>query len=114
MKPYDSVNMGLHSPNTLSDASAQGCYELVTSFIETNMSIIAGVAFGIAFSQVRWHRRGNHEHQGHITAIDIHQRPRTTNKGSDWMMDDRQLLYADMVKGKRDNPHSGIKNRGFQ
>ncbi|KAG9334423.1 hypothetical protein JZ751_007679 [Albula glossodonta] len=28
-----------------------GCYELVTSFIETNMGIIAGVAFGIAFSQ---------------------------------------------------------------
>nr|XP_023656836.1 tetraspanin-7-like isoform X1 [Paramormyrops kingsleyae] len=31
----------------------QGCYELVTSFIETNMGIIAGVAFGIACSQ--WH-----------------------------------------------------------
>ncbi|XP_064181315.1 tetraspanin-7-like [Anguilla rostrata] len=30
----------------------QGCYELVTSFIETNMGIIAGVAFGIAFSQL--------------------------------------------------------------
>uniref|UniRef100_W5MMN4 Tetraspanin n=1 Tax=Lepisosteus oculatus TaxID=7918 RepID=W5MMN4_LEPOC len=29
----------------------QGCYELVTSFMETNMGIIAGVAFGIAFSQ---------------------------------------------------------------
>uniref|UniRef100_A0AAR2LX22 Tetraspanin-7 n=1 Tax=Pygocentrus nattereri TaxID=42514 RepID=A0AAR2LX22_PYGNA len=33
----------------------QGCYELVTSFIETNMGIIAGVTFGIAFSQVRLH-----------------------------------------------------------
>ncbi|XP_028655621.1 tetraspanin-7b [Erpetoichthys calabaricus] len=30
----------------------QGCYELVTSFMETNMGIIAGVAFGIAFSQL--------------------------------------------------------------
>lgn len=30
----------------------QGCYELVTSFIETNMAIIAGVTFGIAFSQL--------------------------------------------------------------
>ncbi|KAG7467415.1 hypothetical protein MATL_G00153460 [Megalops atlanticus] len=30
----------------------QGCYKLVTSFIETNMGIIAGVAFGIAFSQL--------------------------------------------------------------
>ncbi|XP_008301647.1 tetraspanin-7-like [Stegastes partitus] len=29
----------------------QGCYELVTSFIESNMGIIAGVTFGIAFSQ---------------------------------------------------------------
>lgn len=31
----------------------QGCYELVTSFIERNMGIIAGVTFGIAFSQVQ-------------------------------------------------------------
>ncbi|XP_055500573.1 tetraspanin-7b [Leucoraja erinacea] len=30
----------------------QGCYELVTSFMETNMGIIAGVAFGIAFLQL--------------------------------------------------------------
>lgn len=30
----------------------QGCYELVTSFIERNLGIIAGVTFGIAFSQV--------------------------------------------------------------
>ncbi|XP_018605455.1 tetraspanin-7-like isoform X2 [Scleropages formosus] len=30
----------------------QGCYELVTSFIETNMGIIAGVTFGIACSQL--------------------------------------------------------------
>ncbi|MGH0157071.1 UNVERIFIED_CONTAM: hypothetical protein FKN15_032901 [Acipenser sinensis] len=30
----------------------QGCYDLVTSFMETNMGIIAGVAFGIAFSQI--------------------------------------------------------------
>ncbi|KAK6486867.1 tetraspanin-7 [Huso huso] len=30
----------------------QGCYNLVTSFMETNMGIIAGVAFGIAFSQL--------------------------------------------------------------
>jgi len=30
----------------------QGCYELVTSFMETNMAIIAGVTFGIAFSQL--------------------------------------------------------------
>uniref|UniRef100_A0AAZ3RSV5 Tetraspanin 7 n=1 Tax=Oncorhynchus tshawytscha TaxID=74940 RepID=A0AAZ3RSV5_ONCTS len=29
----------------------QGCYELVTDFIETNMGIIAGVTFGIAVSQ---------------------------------------------------------------
>lgn len=32
--------------------SPQGCYELVVSFIESNMGIIAGVTFGIAFSQV--------------------------------------------------------------
>uniref|UniRef100_H3CM92 Tetraspanin n=1 Tax=Tetraodon nigroviridis TaxID=99883 RepID=H3CM92_TETNG len=31
----------------------QGCYQLVTSFIERNMGIIAGVTFGIAFSQVQ-------------------------------------------------------------
>ncbi|KAF3688301.1 Tetraspanin-7 [Channa argus] len=30
----------------------QGCYELVTAFIESNMGIIAGVTFGIAFSQL--------------------------------------------------------------
>ncbi|XP_026219317.1 tetraspanin-7-like [Anabas testudineus] len=30
----------------------QGCYELVTYFIESNMGIIAGVTFGIAFSQL--------------------------------------------------------------
>ncbi|XP_036946742.1 tetraspanin-7-like isoform X2 [Acanthopagrus latus] len=30
----------------------RGCYELVTSFIESNMGIIAGVTFGIAFSQL--------------------------------------------------------------
>ncbi|XP_059824225.1 tetraspanin-7b [Hypanus sabinus] len=30
----------------------QGCYELVTGFMETNMGIIAGVAFGIAFLQL--------------------------------------------------------------
>uniref|UniRef100_A0A669CKC7 Tetraspanin n=3 Tax=Oreochromis TaxID=8139 RepID=A0A669CKC7_ORENI len=30
----------------------QGCFELVTSFMETNMAIIAGVTFGIAFSQL--------------------------------------------------------------
>ncbi|KAM8976510.1 tetraspanin-7 [Pelodytes ibericus] len=30
----------------------RGCYELVTDFMETNMGIIAGVAFGIAFSQL--------------------------------------------------------------
>ncbi|KAM7339369.1 hypothetical protein ACRRTK_002853 [Alexandromys fortis] len=30
----------------------EGCYDLVTSFMETNMGIIAGVAFGIAFSQL--------------------------------------------------------------
>ncbi|XP_072235315.1 tetraspanin-7-like [Leuresthes tenuis] len=30
----------------------EGCYDLVVSFIEGNMGIIAGVTFGIAFSQV--------------------------------------------------------------
>ncbi|KAG5833508.1 tetraspanin-7-like [Anguilla rostrata] len=30
----------------------QGCYKLVTAFIETNMGIIASVTFGIAFSQL--------------------------------------------------------------
>ncbi|XP_035989757.1 tetraspanin-7 [Fundulus heteroclitus] len=30
----------------------QGCYELVVSFIESNMGVIAGLTFGIAFSQV--------------------------------------------------------------
>ncbi|CAG5865807.1 unnamed protein product, partial [Menidia menidia] len=32
--------------------NATGCFELVTSFMETNMAIIAGVTFGIAFSQL--------------------------------------------------------------
>ncbi|XP_039997752.1 tetraspanin-7-like [Xiphias gladius] len=31
---------------------AQGCYELVTSSIESNVGIVAGVTFGIAFSQL--------------------------------------------------------------
>ncbi|XP_068165397.1 tetraspanin-7-like [Antennarius striatus] len=30
----------------------QGCYELVTSVLESNMGIIAGVTFGLAFSQL--------------------------------------------------------------
>ncbi|KAM9835915.1 tetraspanin-7-like isoform 2-T2 [Aulostomus maculatus] len=30
----------------------QGCYDLVMSFIESNMGIIAGVTFGVAFSQL--------------------------------------------------------------
>ncbi|KAM3585558.1 uncharacterized protein V6R79_020773 [Siganus canaliculatus] len=30
----------------------QGCYDVVTAFIEGNMGIIAGVTFGIAFSQL--------------------------------------------------------------
>ncbi|XP_075951016.1 tetraspanin-7-like isoform X2 [Anarhichas minor] len=30
----------------------QGCYELVTSVIEGNLGIIAGVTFGVAFSQL--------------------------------------------------------------
>ncbi|XP_028998560.1 tetraspanin-7-like [Betta splendens] len=30
----------------------QGCYELVTSFVESNVGTIAGVTFGISFSQV--------------------------------------------------------------
>ncbi|CAL1608251.1 unnamed protein product [Knipowitschia caucasica] len=30
----------------------QGCFELVTSFIDRNLGIIAGVTFGIAFSQL--------------------------------------------------------------
>ncbi|XP_061780154.1 tetraspanin-7-like isoform X3 [Nerophis lumbriciformis] len=34
------------------DVQRRGCYEIVTSFIESNMGIIAGVTFGIAFSQV--------------------------------------------------------------
>ncbi|KAG7267343.1 hypothetical protein CRUP_021562 [Coryphaenoides rupestris] len=35
-----------------SKVHTQGCYNIVTSFIETNMGIIAGVTFGIAFSQL--------------------------------------------------------------
>ncbi|KAJ0067289.1 hypothetical protein NL108_015815 [Boleophthalmus pectinirostris] len=31
---------------------SQGCFELVTSFFDTNLGIIAGVTFGIAFSQL--------------------------------------------------------------
>ncbi|XP_072306757.1 tetraspanin-7-like isoform X2 [Eucyclogobius newberryi] len=31
---------------------SQGCFELVTSFIDRNLGIIAGVTFGIAFSQL--------------------------------------------------------------
>ncbi|XP_047433059.1 tetraspanin-7-like [Mugil cephalus] len=30
----------------------QGCYELVMSFIDSNMGVIAGVTFGVAFSQL--------------------------------------------------------------
>lgn len=37
---------------TANHFTPQGCYELVVSFIESNMGIIAGVTFGIAFSQV--------------------------------------------------------------
>lgn len=42
-----------HASETVS-LCFQGCYDLVTSFMETNMGIIAGVAFGIAFSQVAY------------------------------------------------------------
>ncbi|XP_028447121.1 tetraspanin-7 [Perca flavescens] len=47
-KPEDLRNATL----ALSKVYHQGCYELVTSFMETNMAIIAGVTFGIAFSQL--------------------------------------------------------------
>lgn len=42
----------MHSKSNWLPFFLQGCYDLVTSFMETNMGIIAGVAFGIAFSQV--------------------------------------------------------------
>ncbi|CAL8288357.1 unnamed protein product [Lota lota] len=49
----DCSPQDLHSPTAApSKVHAQGCYNLVTSFIETNMGIIAGVTFGIAFSQL--------------------------------------------------------------
>uniref|UniRef100_UPI0009B4DCDD tetraspanin-7-like n=1 Tax=Monopterus albus TaxID=43700 RepID=UPI0009B4DCDD len=33
-------------------AYRQGCYEMVTTFLESNMGVIAGVTFSIAFSQL--------------------------------------------------------------
>ncbi|XP_005995321.1 tetraspanin-7 [Latimeria chalumnae] len=43
----------LHDMTTAaSKVYSRGCYDLVTNFMETNMGIIAGVAFGIAFSQL--------------------------------------------------------------
>lgn len=45
-------NKPLYPVQTNLPPAFQGCYELVTSFMETNMAIIAGVTFGIAFSQV--------------------------------------------------------------
>lgn len=48
-----TFNMSLDPLPTNLPPVFQGCYELVTSFMETNMAIIAGVTFGIAFSQVR-------------------------------------------------------------
>lgn len=48
-----TYNISLSPPQTNLPPVFQGCYELVTSFMETNMAIIAGVTFGIAFSQVR-------------------------------------------------------------
>ena len=47
-----TYNMSLYPVQTNLPPVFQGCYELVTSFMETNMAIIAGVTFGIAFSQV--------------------------------------------------------------
>lgn len=44
--------MSTYPPRTNLPPVFQGCFELVTSFMETNMAIIAGVTFGIAFSQV--------------------------------------------------------------
>ncbi|KAJ8787784.1 hypothetical protein J1605_005686 [Eschrichtius robustus] len=45
--PQDLHNLTVASTKV----NQKGCYDLVTSFMETNMGIIAGVAFGIAFSQ---------------------------------------------------------------
>uniref|UniRef100_A0A8C5P8U2 Tetraspanin n=1 Tax=Leptobrachium leishanense TaxID=445787 RepID=A0A8C5P8U2_9ANUR len=45
--PVDMRNMTIASTKVYQ----RGCYELVTDFMEINMGIIAGVAFGIAFSQ---------------------------------------------------------------
>ncbi|KAL4656512.1 tetraspanin-7 [Arapaima gigas] len=51
--PQDLRNATVTPSKVYQQASQRsGCYELVTSFIETNMGIIAGVAFGIAFSQL--------------------------------------------------------------
>lgn len=47
-----TYNMSTNPPPTNLLPAFQGCFELVTSFMETNMAIIAGVTFGIAFSQV--------------------------------------------------------------
>ncbi|KAK0132622.1 Tetraspanin-7 [Merluccius polli] len=49
----DCSRLDLHSATLApSKVHTQGCYNLVTSFIETNMGVIAGVTFGIAFSQL--------------------------------------------------------------
>uniref|UniRef100_A0A3P9M768 Tetraspanin n=1 Tax=Oryzias latipes TaxID=8090 RepID=A0A3P9M768_ORYLA len=47
-----TYNMSPNPPPTDLLPVFQGCFDLVTSFMETNMAIIAGVTFGIAFSQL--------------------------------------------------------------
>uniref|UniRef100_A0A3Q3Q630 Tetraspanin n=1 Tax=Monopterus albus TaxID=43700 RepID=A0A3Q3Q630_MONAL len=47
-----TYNLSMYPLQTNLTPVFQGCYELVTSFMETNMAIIAGVTFGIAFSQL--------------------------------------------------------------
>lgn len=57
---YEDIH-GRNNSRTEWTVRLQGCYELVTSFIESNMGIIAGVIFGIAFSQVRHSRTTTHQ-----------------------------------------------------
>uniref|UniRef100_A0A8C9JDD5 Tetraspanin n=2 Tax=Panthera TaxID=9688 RepID=A0A8C9JDD5_PANTA len=53
MNETDCNSQDLHNLTVAATkVNQKGCYDLVTSFMETNMGIIAGVAFGIAFSQL--------------------------------------------------------------
>uniref|UniRef100_UPI00358F6171 tetraspanin-7 n=1 Tax=Myxine glutinosa TaxID=7769 RepID=UPI00358F6171 len=52
-KPEACPASGLHNSTVVGSLVFQkGCFSLVTGFMESNLAVIAGCAFGIAFSQV--------------------------------------------------------------